>query len=234
MRSPNMLCLWKDTYIYIYQTFKHCLDTDCIPKMRTCLACLAWWLMSRCLVHPWKLIWRFPKIGYPQIIYCNCIFHYKLSILECPHCRKPPFDAYKGRAKHASWVVLSDLPNQISPELSLLRGLESLSVAKGTHSTCAERLGSSTVGGPKNSFERSYEIYARTRGKGKGWSKEHGDRISFEFSPGGSFAWPERCAWNCSQMRGTSRMWETRNSFRAVSSWSLESKRRRPQNEIEW
>ena len=59
-------------------------------------------------------------------------------------------------------AVLSDLPNQISPELSLSRGLESLSVAKGTYSTCAERLGSPAVGRLKNpgrfwSLERSYE-----------------------------------------------------------------------------
>lgn len=64
-------------------------------------------------------------------------------------------------------AVLSDLPNQISPELSLSRGLESLSVAKGTYSTCAERLGSPAVGRLKNpgrfwSLERSYEaIWAR-------------------------------------------------------------------------
>ena len=37
------------------------------------------------------VIWRFPRIGVPQIIYVNVIVHYKPSILGYPHLWKPPY-----------------------------------------------------------------------------------------------------------------------------------------------
>ena len=36
-------------------------------------------------IYIYMIIWRFPKMGYPKIIYFNGFFHYKPTILGYPH-----------------------------------------------------------------------------------------------------------------------------------------------------
>ena len=47
-------------------------------------------------------IWRFPKMGYPQIIHFSGIFHYKPSFLGYPYFGKPPLCIYNYRRKFRS------------------------------------------------------------------------------------------------------------------------------------
>ena len=75
------------------------MDTTVIAMHGNCWGCDPLWWVPCFLGGPpegtfklTRLIWVFPKIGVPQIIHFNKVFHYKTSILGYPYFWKHPYE----------------------------------------------------------------------------------------------------------------------------------------------
>ena len=96
--SMYILCVYTTSYIYIYTYI--CTYVLYLIYIHTCHSSYHKKLQHVFYKYKKKQhkslyisenIWMFPKMGVPQIIHCNRVFHYKPSILGYPYFRKHPF-----------------------------------------------------------------------------------------------------------------------------------------------